>query len=255
MNKVRLTILGSATSQGVPVIGCDCPACRSSDPRDNRLRNSGMFSKSGQHVVVDTGPDFRAQMLRARISELAGVLYSHEHNDHVAGLDDLRPFCFRQRMDIPLYALPRVAADLRQRYAYAFSGKPYPGVPTLALHEIEAIAEFKLGGMQFQTIPVAHGKLPILGYRCEDIAYLTDVKTLSQIALKRLQNLRVLVLTCLQFKEHHSHLNYEEAIALSQLIGAKRTIFTHLSHRIGTHAELQAKLPAGIEVGYDGMVL
>lgn len=251
----QLTILGSATSQGVPVIGCDCAACRSTDPRDQRLRNSGLFSKNGQHVVVDTGPDFRQQMLTSCIQTLAGVLYSHEHNDHVAGLDDLRPFCFRQKENIPLYALPRVANDLRQRYSYAFMENPYPGVPLLDLQEINPAETIHLGGMQFTAIPVNHGKLPILGYRCEDIAYLTDIKSLPEAAFSLLKNLRVVVLTALQRDEHHSHLRLDEALELATKIGAERTILTHLSHRIGPHAELQQELPAGVEVGYDGMVL
>lgn len=255
MSKLQLTILGSATSQGIPVIGCDCAACRSSDPRDQRLRNSGLFSKNGQHVVVDSGPDFRRQMLNTRIKSLAGVLYSHEHNDHVAGMDDLRPFCFRQKKNIPLYALPRVAEDFRVRYAYAFAKDPYPGVPTLDLNEINALDTIEVGGMKFTAIPVNHGRLPILGYRCEDIAYLTDVKSLPEEAFPLLKNLRILVLTALQRSEHHSHLRLDEAIELAQRIGAERTILTHLSHRIGPHAELETDLPTGIEVGWDGMRL
>lgn len=251
----RLTILGSATSQGVPVIGCDCAACRSTDPRDQRLRNSALFSSNGQHVVIDTGPDFRRQMLDNRVKTLAGVLYSHEHNDHVAGLDDLRPFCFRQRENIPLYALPRVARDLKTRYAYSFAENPYPGVPTLDLKEIDPLDKIELGGMQFIAIPVNHGRLPILGYRCADIAYLTDIKSLPDKSFSLLKNLRVLVITALQLDEHHSHLRLDEALELAKKIGAERTILTHLSHRIGPHAELQAELPAGVEVGYDGMRL
>jgi phosphoribosyl 1,2-cyclic phosphate phosphodiesterase len=194
-------------------------------------------------------------MLNARIKTLAGVLYSHEHNDHVAGMDDLRPFCFRQRENIPLYTLPRVANDLRTRYGYAFSKNPYPGVPTLTLHEINPLDKIELGGMEFTAIPVNHGRLPILGYRCEDIAYLTDIKALPEEAFPLLKNLRVLVLTALQREEHHSHLRLDEALELAKRVGARRTILTHLSHRIGRHAELEAELPAGIEVGYDGMRL
>ncbi len=255
MAEIRLRLLGTATSQGVPVIGCDCSACKSSDPRDQRLRNSAMFSLGEQHVIIDTGPDFRQQMLQAKIKEIAGVLYSHEHNDHVAGLDDVRPFCFRQNCAIKMYALPRVAADIQQRYAYAFSDNPYPGAPVLDLQTLEAFDTISLGGMRLQAIPVEHGDLPILGYRCGDKAYLTDVKSLSEAAKAALANLEVLVITCLQYGDHHAHMNLEEALTLAEEMGAKRTVFTHLSHRIGLHSDLEVKLPPGVELGYDGMRL
>lgn len=206
-------------------------------------------------VVIDTGPDFRQQMLAHSYGHLAAVLYSHEHNDHVAGLDDLRPYCFRQKENIPLYGLPRVIGDIKSRFAYAFSDNPYPGVPTLSLHEIKAGQSLQLGGMDFTTIPVLHGKLPILGFRCEDIAYLTDVKLLEQAALDLLAGVRVLVLSCLQHKEHHSHLNLEEALEVIKRVAPERTILTHLSHRFPPHAQLQLELPEGVEVGYDGLRL
>lgn len=253
MSRLKLTILGSATSQGVPVIGCDCAACRSSDPRDNRMRSSAMFSKDGEMVIIDTGPDFRQQMLQHSHGHLAGVLYSHEHNDHVIGIDDLRPYCFRQHENIPLYGLKRVVDNIKARFAYAFSDNPYPGVPTLSLHKIEAGDNIQLGGMTFTAIPVLHGSLPILGYRCEDMAYLTDVKQLEAAALDTLNNLRVLVISCLQHQQHHSHLNLEEALELIQKIGAERTFLTHLSHRFPPHALLQLELPKGVEVGFDGL--
>lgn len=255
VNDLRLTILGSATSQGVPVIGCDCAACKSTDPRDNRLRNSAVFSKAGKQVIIDSGPDFRQQMLRHSHGHLAGILYSHEHNDHVAGLDDLRPFCFRQKENIPLYGLPRVIKDIKTRFAYAFAENPYPGVPTLDLLTIEAGQKIKLGNMDFQAIPVLHGKLPILGYRCEDIAYLTDVKYLESAARTLLRGVRVLVLSCLQHKQHHSHLNLDEALHLIEDMQPERCILTHLSHYFPPHAKLELELPDGVEVGYDGMVV
>jgi phosphoribosyl 1,2-cyclic phosphate phosphodiesterase len=255
VNKLSLTILGTATSQGVPVIGCSCPACRSSDPRDNRLRNSALFSLGDEEVVIDTGPDFRQQMLRSSRGHLAGVLYSHEHNDHVAGIDDLRPYCFRQREDIPLYALARVAQDFRDRYAYAFSATPYPGVPTFNLKTITGGDQIELGEMTFTAIPVLHGKLPILGYRCQDIAYLTDVKYLEPTALDLLKGVRVLVISCLQHQQHHSHLTVDESLALIEKLQPERAVLTHLSHRLPPHAQFELELPPGVEVGYDGMVL
>lgn len=253
MDRLQLTLLGTATSQGVPVIGCSCPSCKSTDPRDKRLRNSAAFTKGNQRVVIDTGPDFRQQMLRISNCWLAGILYSHEHNDHVAGLDDLRPYCFSQEMDIPLYGLPRVIGEIKGRYAYAFAENPYPGVPTLATHTIEAGQEIELGGMKFTAIPVQHGQLPILGYRCEDIAYLTDVKTLTPQAKLLLKGVRTLLLSCLRHAEHHSHLSLQEALALIEELKPQRTILTHLSHLFPPHAQLELELPEGVEVGYDGM--
>lgn len=255
MKKLRLTLLGTATSQGVPVIGCSCDSCRSSDPRDKRLRNSAVFSRGDQQVVIDTGPDFRQQMLRMPHRFLAGVLYTHEHNDHVAGLDDLRPYCFKQKMDIPMFALPRVVADLKVRYGYAFSDDPYPGVPMLDLQTIAAGQSVQLGGMEFKAIPVLHGKLPIVGYRCEDIAYLTDVKHLTPAAKAMLKGVRILAISCLQHKEHHSHLTLDEALEIIEELQAERAVLTHLSHRFPPHAKLQLELPEGVEVGYDGMEL
>ena len=255
MSQLQLTILGSATSQGIPVIGCECPSCKSTDPRDKRLRNSAAFTKGEQRVVIDTGPDFRQQLLQLPNRWLAGILYSHEHNDHVAGLDDIRPFCFMQKMDIPLYGLPRVIGEIKKRYAYAFSDTPYPGVPTLALNPLEAGASLSLGGMTFTAIPVQHGSLPILGFRCEDIAYLTDVKYLNDQARALLKDVRVLVLSCLRHAEHHSHLSLEEALKIVEELQPQRTILTHLSHQFPPHAHLELELPAGVEVGYDGMVV
>lgn len=253
MDRLQLTILGSATSQGVPVIGCTCPACKSTDPRDKRLRNSAAFTKGDQRVVIDTGPDFRQQMLRIPNKWLAGILYSHEHNDHVGGLDDLRPYCFTQKMDIPLYGLKRVTDDIKKRFAYAFSENPYPGVPTLSLNHLEAGQQLELGGMTFTTIPVQHGNLPILGFRCEDIAYLTDVKYLDEQARNLLKGVRVLVLSCLRHAPHHSHLSLDEALEIIKELKPQRTILTHLSHRFPPHAHLELELPDGVEVGYDGM--
>lgn len=255
MDEVSLTLLGTATSQGVPVIGCHCEACKSYDPRDQRLRNSALFSLGSKRVVIDTGPDFRQQMLRSGTEQLTAVLYSHEHNDHVAGLDDVRPYCFRQSCAIRLFALPRVAQDIRQRYGYAFSENPYPGAPVLDMQEIQAMEVIQFDEMAITAIPVEHGNLPILGYRCGNKAYLTDVKSLSEPAKAALAGLEVLVLTCLQYEAHHSHLHVEAALALAEELGAKRTVFTHLSHRLGRHASFEASLPQGVELGYDGMRL
>lgn len=213
---------------------------------------SAEFRQGGQSVVVDAGPDFRQQMLSNRIARLDGLLLTHEHNDHVAGLDDLRPFCFKQKSSIDVFGLPRVLTEIKKRFAYAFSDNPYPGVPRLELQEIQPGVAFKVGDMEFLPIPVLHGKLPIVGYRCEDVAYLTDVKTLSEEAYGMLGGLRRLVISALQPKAHHSHLTLEDALLEIEKIGAEKSVLTHLSHNFPPTADLVHQLPAGVEIGVDG---
>lgn len=248
-----LTLLGTATSQGVPVIGCNCPVCTSRDPRDNRLRAAALFSHAGRNLVVDTGPDFRQQMLRARVNEIDGVVITHEHNDHTAGLDDLRPFCFKQRMDIPVYCLPRVAKDIRQRFAYAFTD--YPGVPRLDIREVNFGDRISFAGTEVELLEVTHGTLPILGLRFGDKVYLTDVKTLSPKTIGRCRGAKTVVISSLNHTGTHSHLSLDESLAYLAEIGAERGVLTHFSHRMGRAADVNPTLPVGVEMGYDGMVL
>ena len=250
---LQLRLLGTATSQGVPVIGCHCATCRSRDPRDRRLRTSAVLSVGEARLNVDAGPDFRAQMLTAGVERLDGILFTHEHNDHTAGLDDVRPYCFMQEMDMPVYCLPRVAEDLKLRFAYTFSN--YPGVPRLDVREVDFGGSVAIGGEQLQLLRVDHGKLPILGFRVRGLAYLTDVKTLPEATLEALTGLQTLVISCLNRHGTHSHLSVTETLAYARRIGAVRTVLIHMSHRLGPHAEFQESLPPGIEVGYDGMVI
>jgi phosphoribosyl 1,2-cyclic phosphate phosphodiesterase len=252
---MTITILGTGTSQGVPVIGCDCRVCTSQDPRDQRLRTSALFAQGGQHVQIDTGPDFRQQMLRAAPPYVDAILYTHEHADHTAGLDDVRPFNFMRRRDMPLYALPRTAAGLRKRFDYAFAERPYPGAPMLDLHEIDAGQRFTAGGMDWEAIPVLHGRLPILGFRTGDCVYLTDVKTLSPTALSRVAGCDTLIINALHHSEHYTHLNLEESLELIDQIAPRRAYLTHLSHRMGLHAEIERTLPPGVFIAYDGLRL
>ncbi|MGB3547520.1 MAG: MBL fold metallo-hydrolase [Saprospiraceae bacterium] len=255
MNELSLRLLGTGTSQGVPVIGCDCAVCTSTDPRDRRLRTSALVRRGATNLVIDTGPDFREQMLAARPDSLTGVLYTHEHADHVAGLDDVRPFVFRQRSSVDLYGNERTLGEIRRRFDYAFSPNPYPGAPRLNTHILHPGRAARLGEIEFTPLALFHGDLPILGYHFGDIAYLTDVKTLPPATYEALRGIDTLVLDALHHYPHHSHLNLEEALAEVEKIKPRRTVFVHASHYMGRYAEVQAGLPPGVELGYDGMTL
>ncbi|MCP9235640.1 MBL fold metallo-hydrolase [Lewinella sp. JB7] len=248
-----LHLLGTATSQGVPVIGCRCVACTSTDPRDQRLRTAAMLCVGDARLAIDAGPDFRAQMLATGTDRLDGILLTHEHNDHTAGIDDVRPFCFMQRIDMPVYCLPRVATELRERFAYAFTD--YPGVPKLDVREMTFGDQLRVDGLSVELLRVDHGKLPIFGFRAGDLAYLTDVKRLPEATLDRLQNLGTLVISCLNYHGTHSHLSVDEALDYIARIAPRRAVLFHLSHRLGPHADFAARLPDGVELGFDGMKL
>ena len=247
----RLTLLGTATSQGVPTIGCTCAACRSGDPRDRRLRQAALLEVGDYKLAIDAGPDFRQQYLRLGVSELDGVLLTHEHSDHTAGLDDLRPLIFRMRRAMPVYCLPRVAKDVRERFAYAFGD--YPGVPRFELKERTFGDRIRVGEEELELLRVRHAQLQIFGFRIGGLAYLTDVKELPPRTLARLVGLDTLFISCLNRVGTHSHLSLEEALDYAAHLRPRRTILIHLSHRLGPHAELQAELPAGVEVGYEGL--
>ncbi|MEL6923772.1 MAG: MBL fold metallo-hydrolase [Bacteroidota bacterium] len=250
---LRVEFLGTGTSQGVPVIGCDCEVCLSNDPRDQRLRVSILISQAGRNLVVDAGPDFRQQMLRAKVENIDAVLLTHEHNDHIIGLDDVRPFNFRHKKNIPVYGTPPVLQELQQRFAYVFDHNPYPGAPQLDLHAIGKEHSFRVGDFQVQPVEVLHGQLPVLGFRFGDFCYITDAKTISEEERRKLQHLDTLVLNALHHDEHHSHLNISEALALIKDINPLRTYLTHISHRMGRYAEVQAQLPDNVWLAYDGL--
>jgi len=249
---VKITILGSGTSQGIPVIGCHCDVCKSTDPRDTRTRVSALIENNDKSILIDIGPDFRTQMLTNQKENVDAVLITHEHNDHTAGLDDIRPINFQQKKDMPLFALPRVLYQLEKRFSYAFAGNRYPGAPRIELIPIHEQA-FDIVGMQVHPIQVNHGSLPILGFRIENVAYLTDVRQIPESQFELLRNLDVLILSALRPKPHHSHLSLEEAIELSKRIGAQRTLLTHVSHRMGLYKEWSQVLPKGVYAAYDGM--
>ncbi|WP_235296735.1 MBL fold metallo-hydrolase [Portibacter marinus] len=250
---MKITFLGTGTSQGIPVIGCKCSACLSDDHRDNRLRTSVFVEVGKTSICIDVGPDFRQQMLAHSIDKLDAVLLTHEHNDHMIGADDLRPFNFRQRKDMPIYGEQRVLDEVKKRFEYAFTSNPYPGSPKFLMESISDDQSFDVNGLSVTPVRVHHGSLPILGYRIGGFCYLTDVKTIPENEFKKLKNLDVIVLNALRKKEHHSHLTIDEAVQMSKKIGAEQTYLTHFSHDIGPVQEWEQELPKSVLPAYDGL--
>jgi len=249
---IRVTFLGTGTSQGVPVIACNCPICLSSDPRDKRLRSSVMVETAGKTFIIDSGPDFRQQMLQARVKDINAIIFTHEHKDHVAGLDDVRAYNFVLKKRIDVYAEKRVQEALEREFAYIFAEYKYPGIPEINMHLINE-NPFEIEGVKIMPVRVNHYELPVLGFRIGNFAYLTDVKTIPENEKKKLHGLEVMIINALRKEEHISHLNLEEALVLIDNLGPKQSYLTHLSHRFGLHAEEEAKLPDNVRIGYDGL--
>lgn len=252
---MRITFLGTGTSQGIPAIGCDCSVCLSRDPRDKRLRVAVHLQVQGKSIVIDAGPDFRQQMLRADIRTLDAIFLTHEHNDHIIGLDDVRPFIFRMERPMPVYSSERVAQELRTRFAYAFAEKPYPGAPSFQLTSTDTQSHFTFDGVEVGIIHYWHGKLPVQGYRIGNFAYLTDIKTLPATSIEQLKKLDVLVISALHQNQHHSHANLQEALDMIEQIQPSKAYLTHLSHQMGKHAEVEKLLPINVAIAYDGLEL
>ncbi|MCA0233935.1 MAG: MBL fold metallo-hydrolase [Bacteroidetes bacterium] len=247
-----ITLLGTGTSSGIPLIGCRCDVCRSLDYRDKRLRVSVYVETQGKCFVIDTGPDFRQQMLREDITQLDAVIFTHQHKDHTAGLDDVRAFNFLQNKDMPVYGRLQVLEQLKREFEYVFADYRYPGIPRLQLHEITN-TPFDVLGVTFTPIDVLHHRLPVFGFRIGNFAYLTDVNHIPEAELAKLQNLDVLILGALQRETHISHFNLQQAIDVVSILKPQVTYFTHLSHKMGRHAEVEKELPAHIRLGFDGL--
>lgn len=251
---MKVTFLGTGTSQGIPVIACKCAACASTDPKDNRLRVSIQIEIENKIIIIDVGPDFRQQMLRAGTEQIDAILFTHAHSDHVTGLDDIRPFNFRYEMDMPIYHTEEVAKELKKRYAYIFEAT-YPGVPKVEQHFISKEQNFVAAGIPIIPIEILHGKLPILGFRIGNFAYLTDFKTIDPLEEKKLDGVETLVISALQHEPHHSHSTLEESVAFIQRLGIPKAYLTHLSHKMGTHVATEQLLPSNIQIAYDQLVI
>lgn len=249
---MKVTFLGSGTSQGVPVIACDCDVCASSDTHDKRLRSSVLVETAGKTFVIDTGPDFRQQMLRENVKQLDFVLLTHDHRDHLAGLDDIRSFNWIQKKPMDLYGEKNVLESVRHSFYYVFAGLEYPGIPELNLYEINE-NPFEVQGIDIIPIRGFHYQLPILGFRVGNFAYITDVNRIPESEFVKLENLEVLILNALRIKKHISHFCLDEAVETAKTIKAKKTYFTHISHLMGFHKNVSPKLPAGMKLAFDGL--
>lgn len=251
---MTVTFLGTGTSQGVPIIACHCPICTSADPRDQRLRSAVMLSLNDRNVVIDTGPDFRQQMLRAQVQRLDGVVFTHEHKDHIAGLDDIRAFNYFQREKMNVYCTEAVELALRREFAYVFSDFRYPGIPEIELHRITN-EPFEVAGMTLTPIEVMHMKMPVFGYRIGDFTYITDANYISEPEKEKIKGSKVLVLNALRREKHPSHYTLDEALALVEELQPEQTYFTHISHQLGLHEEVSKELPANVHLAYDGLTI
>jgi phosphoribosyl 1,2-cyclic phosphate phosphodiesterase len=250
---LKITFLGTGTSQGIPVIGSQHPVCMSKNPKDKRLRSSVLIQWDDYNYVIDCGPDFRQQMLSVDCQYLSGILFTHEHADHTAGIDDIRPFFFRQG-DIPIYASMSVVKELTRRFGYIFeTDNKYPGTPAVKINTIAENTPFSLGEKMVIPIEVMHNRLPVMGFRIDNFSYLTDVKYIEDQQLKKLEGTEVLVINALRKEPHPTHLNLEEALEIVQHIKPKAAYFTHISHLLGFHDEVSKELPQLIYLAYDGL--
>lgn len=249
---MEVTFLGTGTSQGIPVIGSNHPVCLSENPKDKRLRVSVLIEIEGYNIVVDCGPDFRQQMLNNRVDQLDAILFTHEHSDHTVGLDDIRPFFFKQG-DIPIFAHERVMKSLQKRFDYIFASEnKYPGAPSVRENIIEN-KPFQVKGIDVMPINVMHNRIQVFGFRMRDFAYITDAKTIEKEEIEKLKGVDVLVINALRKEPHHSHFNIKEALEFINEVGPDKAYLTHISHLLGFHDEVQAELPENVFLAYDNL--
>jgi phosphoribosyl 1,2-cyclic phosphate phosphodiesterase len=251
---IKVTFLGTGTSQGVPVIACGCEVCTSADPRDQRLRTSILIETSKTRLVIDTGPDFRQQLLREKVKHLNAVVFTHEHKDHIAGLDEIRAFNYFDKIKMPVYATERVQKAIKREFAYIFSEEKYPGIPEVELFTIEN-EPFYVGDLFLEPINVLHYKLPVKGFKIENFAYITDANLIPEEEIKKLRGLDVLVLNTLRREPHISHFTFNEGIELVKQLKPRKAYFLHISHQLGLHRDVSKELPPNIELAFDGLQL
>lgn len=249
---MKVTLLGTGTSQGVPIVGCTCDVCVSTDSRDKRFRSSVFVEVGEEKLLIDAGPDLRSQLLTNRITEITAILLTHEHKDHLGGLDDVRPINFRMKHTMPIYGLSRVLGVVKKDYDYAFKTSKYPGVPDLTVVPVYE-EPFYIHDLQIVPIHVKHLMLPILGYRIGNFAYVTDASFISEKEMQKLEGLDLLVLNSLRKEKHYSHFNLEESLAVIDRLHPKKAVLTHISHEMGKYAEVNPSLPDNVMLGFDGM--
>lgn len=252
MSQITITFLGTGTSQGIPVIACDCPVCTSSDKKDNRTRTSLLISIDGKNLVIDSGPDFRQQMLREKVKTLEAVIFTHEHKDHIAGMDDIRAFNFVSQKPMQIFATRQVFAALQREYHYVYSGSDYPGIPQVetTIFDNDPIPFFY---KEIIPINVMHHKMPVKAFRIQDFTYITDANFISDESMNQIAGTRILVINALRKEKHISHFNLEEALDIIQKIKPEKAYLTHISHLLGKHDEINKELPSGVELAYDGL--
>ena len=248
---LKITFLGTGTSQGVPIIGCPCDICQSTDLRDKRLRTSLLIETETTTVVIDSGPDFRQQLLRAKVKKLDGLVFTHSHKDHVAGMDDIRAFNYLQNKPVDVYATEFTQQILKREFEYVFNNTSYPGIPQINLHTIDKNNSIQIGDIILQPIEVMHYKMPVLGFRINGFTYITDANFIDEAEFEKIKGSTCLVLNALRREQHISHFTLAEAIAIAQAIQPQQTYFTHISHQLGFHEDVEAELPVGINLAYD----
>lgn len=249
---MKVTFLGTGTSQGVPIICCECAVCRSSDERDKRLRTSVLIESDTTKIVIDSGPDFRQQLLREDLKKLDAVVFTHEHKDHIAGLDEVRAFNFFNKMRMPVYATERVQTALKREFAYIFSDDKYPGIPEIDLYPVTD-EMIKIGDIELLPIEVIHFKLPVKAFRIKDFTYITDANYISESEKEKIRGSKIIVVNALRREPHLSHFTFDEAIDLMKELNPEKAYFTHISHQLGLHAIVSKELPSYIELAYDGL--